>query len=228
MKISINNLRKVIRETIEEIATPGDYRYGNARGGVQSGGMSGEKPQFMQPGVDFDDDSSSSMAPQGVGGAGKQYVTQGVGGAGKQYAAGQGSQSSVASDDPGYSTSGAGSSKFAITVDSSVLKGKNGQVSYHNGNVYSLDSSSDGSSDEFKSLFGTWDKKSATDIATAAISILMAHDFLEQMDISPELLDEVGVRTTSGKEMEIVEYFSEYNNGYIGRNESRNRRGRRL
>ena len=56
MKISVNDLRKVIRETIEEIATPGDYRYGNARGGVQAGGMSGAEPQFMQPGIDFDDD----------------------------------------------------------------------------------------------------------------------------------------------------------------------------
>lgn len=227
MKISINDLRKVIRETIEEIATPGDYRYGNARGGVQSGGMSGAKPQFMQPGVDFDDDSSSSMAPQGVGGAGRQYISQGTGGAGRQYVSGQ-SSSSAPSDDPGYSDSSASTSNFLVTVDSSVLKGKNGQASYFNGNAYSVDSSSDKSSSEFKDLFGTWDRKSATDIASEVVKILMKHDFVEEMQVSAELLDEIGVRTTSGKEMAIVEYFSEYNNGYIGRNESRSRRGRRL
>lgn len=227
MKISINDLRKVIRETIEEIATPGDYRYGNARGGVQSGGMSGAKPQFMQPGVDFDDDSSSSMAPQGVGGAGRQYISQGTGGAGRQYVSGQ-SSSSAPSDDPGYSDSSASTSNFLVTVDSSVLKGKNGQASYFNGNAYSVDSSSDKSSPEFEDLFGTWDRKSATDIASEVVKILMKHDFVEEMQVSAELLDEIGVRTTSGKEMAIVEYFSEYNNGYIGRNESRSRRGRRL
>ena len=211
MKISINNLRKIIRETIEEIATPGDYRYGNARGGVQSGGMSGGEPQFMQPGID-----SSNMAPQGVGGAGKQY------------AAGQGSQSSVASDDPGYSDSLDSSSKFLLTIESNVLKGKNGQVSYFNGNVYSVDSSSDKSSQDFANLFHTWDKKSSSDLASSVIKILMQHDFIEESPVPVELLDEIGVRTTSGNVMEIVEYFSEYNNGYIARNETRQRRGRRL
>jgi hypothetical protein len=223
MKISINNLRKIIRETIEEIATPGDYRYGNARGGVQSGGMSGGEPQFMQPGID-----SSNMAPQGVGGAGKQYIQQGTGGAGKQYAAGQGSQSSVASDDPGYSDSLDSSSKFLLTIESNVLKGKNGQVSYFNGNVYSVDSSSDKSSQDFANLFHTWDKKSSSDLASSVIKILMQHDFIEESPVPVELLDEIGVRTTSGNVMEIVEYFSEYNNGYIARNETRQRRGRRL
>ena len=225
MKISINDLRKVIRETIEEIATPGDYRYGNARGGVQAGGMSGAKPEFMQPGIDssggldalsqIPGGDSSSMAPQGVGGAGRQYVS------------GQ-SGSSAQSDDPGYSDSPASTSNFLVTVDSSVLKGKNGQASYFNGNVYSVDSSSDESSSEFKDLFGTWDRKSATDIASEVVKIFMKHDFVEEMEVSADLLDEIGVRTTSGKEMAIVEYFSEYNNGYIGRNESRRRRGRRL
>ena len=237
MKISINDLRKVIRETIEEIATPGDYRYGNARGGVQAGGMSGAKPEFMQPGIDssggldalsqIPGGDSSSMAPQGVGGAGRQYMPQGTGGAGRQYVSGQ-SGSSAQSDDPGYSDSPASTSNFLVTVDSSVLKGKNGQASYFNGNVYSVDSSSDESSSEFKDLFGTWDRKSATDIASEVVKIFMKHDFVEEMEVSADLLDEIGVRTTSGKEMAIVEYFSEYNNGYIGRNESRRRRGRRL
>ena len=40
MKVSEKQLRRIIRETIEEVSTPGDYRYGmtgDARGGVKRG-----------------------------------------------------------------------------------------------------------------------------------------------------------------------------------------------
>lgn len=241
MKITINQLRKVIRETIEEIATPGDYRYGNARGGVQAGGTSAARPQFMQPGVDnSEEDDLSSMAPQGVGGAGSQYIQQGVGGAGSQYVpqgtGGAGSQY-VAGQSAGGSSMAPGSavgnrgganSQYIATIPSSVLKGKNGQISFFNGDVYSVDSASDGMSGSMSGLFNTWDKKSSSQLSREVISILMQNDVLEEMPISDEVLDEIGVQTTSGEVKKISDYFSDYNNGFIGRNESHRRRGRRL
>lgn len=103
MKVSEKQLRRIIRETIEEVSTPGDYRYGmtgDARGGVKRGSSSlgpsfpghsaadeelyrqaGERQERRQMG--FEDPSASksvygSRNQQGLAAPGGSYV-QGVG-----------------------------------------------------------------------------------------------------------------------------------------------------
>jgi hypothetical protein len=103
MKVTERQLRRIIRETIEEIATPGDSRYGmtgDARGGVKRGSSSlgpsfpghsaadeelyrqaGERQQRRQMGFDDPSDSQSvygNRNQQGLAAPGGSYV-QGVG-----------------------------------------------------------------------------------------------------------------------------------------------------
>lgn len=97
MKITERHLRRIIRETIEEVSTPGDTRYGmtgDARGGVQGGRSSrgvtfpghspeeeelyrqaGESQQRRQMGLD---DPYDNRNQQGLAAPGGSYV-QGLG-----------------------------------------------------------------------------------------------------------------------------------------------------
>jgi|13_taG_2_1085334.scaffolds.fasta_scaffold00007_49 hypothetical protein len=160
MKISIKNLRRLIRETIEEVSTPGDTRYGmagDARGGVR-GGRSSRGPSFpghsaadeelyRQAGqrqerrqMGFEDPSSSQSSynsnrnQQGLAAPGGSYV-QGVGWVDPNGNIWHGTYSPGQQDvgdavDANMQGGGMPKEDFFLIVDSQVTRGTEGDIEH--------------------------------------------------------------------------------------------------
>ena len=160
MKIKMSSLKRLIRDTISEISTPGDNRYdayqpGTARGGHSGVGGAYRKPSFK----DFDDETPTNYIDldgnihssrddmddanyrirnrQGLSGPGGSYV-QGVG-----WVPGGDQEAGEMADElvDGKSSAEIEAEKdggnrnpkeFLIVIDSPIIRGKGGKIEAHN------------------------------------------------------------------------------------------------
>ena len=234
MKVNLRQLKQIIRETVEEVATPGDERYsmaGDARGGVR-GGRNSRGVSF--PGhsdASSSSTSSSNVNQQGLSSPGGSYVPsgvnqQGLSSPGGSYVQGSGwVPSSVADDaaDAADADMPAGSDpkeEFFLLIDSQVTRGNEGNIEHvPSGNIFTAqgDKSMSGSMlGDLNMSFQKSSRKSAKDRSRDVIKILMDYDLLGQQDIDDELVSEIGIKgRDSGQIWPIEEYFMEYNNKFI-------------
>jgi len=233
MKIKLSRLKKIIRETIEEVATPGDTRYGmsgDARGGVR-GGVNSRGVTF--PGHPASYPTASSTAPsnqQGLSSPGSSYVPnqQGLSSPGGSYVQGVGwvpgpaanNAADVTDEKIDATATGVQEDEFFLVLDSQVTRGNEGNIKHvPSGNVFTAQGSKFAGGNILGDLNMAFQKsggKRANERAKEVIGILMDNDLLAQQDINPELISEIGVRgRDSGKIYPIEEYFMDFNGGFI-------------
>lgn len=227
MKVTERRLRKIIRETIEEISTPGDSRYGDARGGMR--GSSSRGVSF--PGHSAADDESYRQAgqrqqdrqmqnydaqqnQQGLSSPGGSYV-QGVG-----WVPGSASDQAADRADSNIVGGGAPRDNFFLILDSQVTRGDQGDIEHvPSGNMFTVqgDKSSSGTLiGDLNMAFQKSGSKNGSQRAKDVIRILMDHDLLSDQDIDPDLVSEIGVKGRDTKTIYPIEdYFMDFNNGFI-------------
>ena len=244
MKVNLRQLKRIIRETIEEVATPGDDRYsipGDARGGVR-GGRNSRGVTFPGHADPASAPSSTGLDPnlrarqglgspsgsyqQGVGwvpgGAGAGANQQGLGSPSGSYQQGvgwvPGGVASAAGDaaDDAMSSSSDLREEFFLLIDSQVTRGKQGNIEHvPSGNIFTVDSSN-GMLDDLNMAFQKSGRASSDQRSKEIIKILMDYDLLGQQDVDSELMSEIGIKgRDSGQIWPIQEYFMEYNNRFI-------------
>ena len=232
MKVNIRNLKRIIRETINE--TQGTS---GTRGGIA---VPGDPNPYSRdvwfPGHDdstpvirkgFDDDERS---PQGLAGPGAEYIV-GVGWVDEDgniwhgtynagtHDRGEGSGEDGDVIDDNMKAPGRSESEFFMIIDSQVTRGKSGEIRHpqSNGSFSVQEDKSSGSLSG--DLYWAWQKasgKSARDRAVDVLESLMKHDVIQESTVDDQLLEEYGIRgKDSQKVYSIVEYFGEYNSGLI-------------
>ena len=217
MKVNISKLKRIIRETIKEVATPGDERYsmpGDARGGVP--GRSRSRGVTF-PGHDdgstiirkgFDDDE---QAEQSLSTASGEYV-DGVGWVIKDKDEGE-------LIDDNMKDGGRSENEFLLVIDSQVTRGKAGEIRHpQSNNSFSVqeDTTSGTLAGDLYWCFQKSGSKSAKNRAIDVLEVLMKNDLLAEATIDDQLIEEFGIKgKDSNKFYGIVEYFSEYNSGLI-------------
>lgn len=222
----MRQLKALIRETIKEVTTPGDHRYGDARGGGRRGAG---RPVFK----DFDDNLNDpdaqderflqnqiddEMDAQGLGGPGGSYVS-GVGWVPGSDADGDDEASTAI--DGGMQDSGRSEDEFLLIIDSQVTRGRTGVIKDTGsgkevtiqGNTIAGDLAGD-----LHVLWQRGNHKTAKERAIDVIECLMnpQYYFLEEEPITDDVLAEIGIKgKDSGNIYDIEEYFADYQNGFI-------------
>ena len=230
MKVKLSHLRKMIREAIEEVATPGDSRYGmtgDARGGVPRGGS-----DVYFPGHDMDSYSEENVQrSQGLSSPGQTYVpstSQGLSSPGGSYVNGVGwvpsgvanAAGDEADSNMGDGASGADEKEYFLVIDSNVTRGKPGDIMHvDSGNVLTVrDKDQDGGALAMD-LYNKWQmggRKNAKQRSEDILSSLMKHGMLQEEAIDDELIDEIGVRgSQTGQLYDLEDYFAQFNNGLV-------------
>ena len=227
MKVNIRKLRRIIKETINEVQGTSGTRGGVAVPGSPDNYSSGNT---WFPGHDqnqgitrVDDDE---LAPQNLASPGGEYI-DGVGwvdddgniwhgtyNAGTHDRGEDGDAIDDSMKDPGRSES-----EFFMIIDSQVTRGKSGEIRHpqSNGSFSVQEDKSSGSLGG--DLYWAWQKagsKSARDRSVEVIEALMKHNVIQESTIDDQLLEEYGIRGKDSKKVySIVEYFGEYNSGLI-------------
>ena len=222
MKVNLRQLRRIIRETIEEVSTPGDDRYsmpGDARGGIRGGRNSRGVtfPGHADPARQLGSTSATGLDPnlrarQGLSSPGGSYV-QGVG----WVPGGAASTAGDAADDAMSDTVSLDlKEEFFLLIDSQVTRGKQGNIEHvPSGNKFTVDSSNP-MLDDLNRAFQKSGRASSEQRSKEIIKILMDYDLLGQQDVDSELMSEIGIKgRDSGQIWQIQEYFMEYNNRFI-------------
>ena len=216
MKTSVRQLKALIRETIKEIATPGDHRYGDARGGGNRGYGRAIFKDFDDRLNDPDNQANDEMDSQGLGSPGGSYVS----GAGAGAGAGGDDEVSTAID-AGMQDSGRSENEFLMIIDSQVTRGRTGVIKDTASGKEVTVQGSNVKGDLAGDLHWMWqggNNRTGKERAEAVIECLMnpKYFFLEEEDITDDVLAEIGIRgKDSGNIYDIVEYFSAYQNGNI-------------
>lgn len=228
MKFTERKLRKIIRETIEEISTPGDYRYADARGGMRGSSSRGvtfpgfsakEEEEFRQAGQRQQDRQmqnydAAQQNQQGLSSPGGSYV-QGVG-----WVPGTAADQAADSADSKIVGGGAPRDQFFLILDSQVTRGDQGDIEHvPSGNMFTVqgDRSASGTLiGDLNMAFQKAGSKNGSQRARDVIRILMDHDLLGEQDIDPELVSEIGIKGRDTKTIYPIEdYFMDFNNGFI-------------
>ncbi len=242
MKVSIKKLKKIIKETINEIqGTSG------TRGGIAVPGSSNEYNQDVWfPGHDNDykvirkgfDDEDERMG-QGIASPSGSYVN-GVGWVDDNgdiwhgtYKAGKHTSGGDLGDqiDDSMPEGSRNERDFFLVIDSQVTRGKAGDIiSPQDNQIFTVqqDTTKGTLAGDLYWKFQSSANKSAKARAKDVISILMDNQLLQKEVIDDGLLDEFGIRGRDSKKIYgIVDYFAFYNNAPADLKESKRRRRRK-
>ena len=219
MKTSVRQLKGLIRETIKEISTPGDYRYGDARGGGNRGYGRAIFKDFDDRLNDPDNQANDEMDSQGLGSPGGSYVS----GVGWVPGTGDGTEDDEAGTaiDGGMQDSGRSENEFLMIIDSQVTRGRTGVIKDTASGKEVTVQGNNVKGDLAGDLHWLWqggNNRTGKERAIEVIECLMnpQYYFLEEEDITDDVLAEIGIRgKDSGNIYDIVEYFSLYQNGMI-------------
>ena len=236
MKINIRQLKKMIRETINEtigtsgtrggVAVPGDANPHSRD--VWFPGHDNEYPVIRQG---FDDDEQS---PQGLGTPNGEYVA-GVGWVDDDGNIWHNTYNSGthASDDEGdaiddsMKDGGRSESEFFMVIDSQVTRGKGGEIRHPSSNNSFSVQEDKASGTLAGDLYWLWQKASAKSAKNRCIDVietLMKYDVVQESTIDDQLIEEYGIKgKDSNKIYGILDYFEEYNNGIIKEAKKRER-----
>lgn len=237
MKVNIKQLKRIIKQTINEVQsvnevpTPGDDRYGmagDARGGVPGRSSSrgvtfpGHDDDYTVIRKGFDDDE---QAGQGLSAASGEYI-DGVGWVdddGNIWAGptiiGQHDEDLGDRVDDEMKDGGRSKDDFFMVIDSQVTRGKAGEIMHpqSNGSFSVQEERSKGTlSGDLYWCYQKANRASAKNRAKEVIDALMKHDIVGESTIDDDLIEEFGIRgRDSNKFYGIIEYFQEFNNGSI-------------